>query len=514
MTDALGSAGEAARGARRVYSSDPLLDAVEAAVDGLQASDPSLLGGAPALGDRIVRLETLLARLSSHQVACIGVFDARGDAQACGARSSQAWLRRRARLSPGEASARVGLARRIKHYVGTATAFAAGRIRSRHAEVITRTLDEITPALNGEQAVAELEATMVDAARVVDPLRLASRCRRLRDAVAPQQAVAEDWDAFTARHLSLSRTIGGMIAIGGMLDPLTGETVLAGLYALAAPAGPDDDRTPRQRRADALGELARRVLTLDPALPSVGGERPQVLVTVDLPTLERRAADAAAATLPGLTTPGLTTPGRSDPPRCHPGPLLGQSGKDQAGATVVGSAPPRSAPPGSAAGRESTNTARGAAAAGQAYAGGALDRLGRLPGAELAWAGPISGELARRICCDAMITRVVTDGASQPLDVGRLTRVVPAGMRRALLVRDRHCQYPGCDTPGQWCDAHHLDHWALGGATKLANLVLLCPYHHTRLHLSGHWPRRQPDGTLELITDGLPDHHAEPPGGT
>jgi hypothetical protein len=290
-----------------VYSSDPLLDAVEAAVDGPQASDPSLLGGAPALGDRIVRLETLLARLSSHQVACIGVFDARGDAQACGARSSQAWLRRRARLSPGEASARVGLARRIKHYVGTATAFAAGRIRSRHAEVITRTLDEITPALNGEQAVAELEATMVDAARVVDPLRLASRCRRLRDAVAPQQAVAEDWDAFTARHLSLSRTIGGMIAIGGMLDPLTGETVLAGLYALAAPAGPDDDRTPRQRRADALGELARRVLTLDPALPSVGGERPQVLVTVDLPTLERRAADAAAP-------PSPASPRRVSPP--------------------------------------------------------------------------------------------------------------------------------------------------------------------------------------------------------
>ena len=113
-----------------------------------------------------------------------------------------------------------------------------------------------------------------------------------------------------------------------------------------------------------------------------------------------------------------------------------------------------------------------------------------------------------------MITRVVTDGASQPLDIGRQTRVVPTGMRRALLVRDRHCQYPGCDIPGQWCDAHHLDHWALGGVTKLANLVLLCPYHHTRLHLSGHWLRRRPDGTIELITDDLPDHHTDPPGGT
>src|SRR5215475_9924647 len=104
------------------------LAALEAAVDALQVSDPSQLAST-ALGDRIVRLEALLARLSAHQVACVAVFDARGDAQATGARSSQAWLRRRARLSPGEASARVGLARRLRHHPGTAAAFATGRIR-------------------------------------------------------------------------------------------------------------------------------------------------------------------------------------------------------------------------------------------------------------------------------------------------------------------------------------------------------------------------------------------------
>jgi hypothetical protein len=485
VAEAIEPAGQAAGGAGRGCAPDRLLDAVQAAVGSLQASDPSLLAGT-ALGDRIVRLEALLARLFAHQSACVSVFDARGDAQAGGARSTQAWLRRRARLSPGEASARVGLARRIKHYAGTAAAFAAGRIRARHAEVITRALDEIAPVLVGAQAVAELEATMVDAARVVDPLRLASRCRRVRDAIAPSQAVADDWDAFTARNLSLSRTIGGMIAIGGMLDPLTGETLLAGLHALAAPAGTGDDRTPGQRRADALAELARRVLTLDPTLPAVGGDRPQVLVTVDLPTLQRRATELAAATLPGMAT-------------LRPSDPL----PEQARASAVDATTGPLTLPGRLPGQPPT--------AGPA---GPPDELARLPGAELAWAGPISGELARRLCCDAMITRVVTDGASQPLDVGRQTRVVPTGMRRALLVRDRHCQYPGCDTPGQWCDAHHLDHWALGGVTKLSNLVLLCPYHHTRLHLSGHWLQRKHDGTIELITDELPDHHADQPGET
>ena len=78
-------------------SPDPLLAAVEAAVDALQASDPSQLAST-ALGDRIVGLEAMLARLAAHQVACVAVFDARGDAQATGARSSQAWLRQRTRL--------------------------------------------------------------------------------------------------------------------------------------------------------------------------------------------------------------------------------------------------------------------------------------------------------------------------------------------------------------------------------------------------------------------------------
>jgi hypothetical protein len=510
-TEPTGRAGEG-----HGHGFDRPLAALEAAVDDLQRSDPSPLAST-ALGDRIVRLEALLARLSAHQVACVAVFDARGDAQATGARSSQAWLRRRARLSPGEASARVGLARRLRHHPGTAAAFATGRIRRRHAEVITRTLDEITPALDGEQAAAELEATMIDAASVVDPLRLASRCRRLRDAVSPHHAATDDWDAFNARHLSLSRTIGGMIAIGGMLDPLTGETVLAGLQALAAPAGPDDDRTPGQRRADALAELARRVLTLDPTLPGVGGERPQVLVTVDLPTLQQRADEVAAATLPRLATPG---PGAPLPPGQHttsptrPGTRSpGQHPTDPAGPlNPLGR--PSGQPPTAGLPGPLNQLARPPGQHPTAGLPTPLDRLARLPGAELAWAGPISGELARRLCCDAMITRVVTDGASQPLDVGRQTRVVPTGMRRALLVRDRHCQYPGCDTPGQWCDAHHLDHWALGGATKLANLVLLCAYHHTRLHLSGHWLKRHHDGTIQLITDDLPDHHTDPPGET
>src|SRR5262245_40164497 len=125
---------------------DPLSDAVEAAVAGLQGSDPAGLG-ASALAERIVRIEALLARLGAHQLACIDVFDQGGVAQAMGAGSTAAWLREHARLGPGAASARVGLARRMAEHPATAAALADARISVRHAQVVTRTIAEVGPRL-------------------------------------------------------------------------------------------------------------------------------------------------------------------------------------------------------------------------------------------------------------------------------------------------------------------------------------------------------------------------------
>jgi len=94
----------------------------------------------------------------------------------------------------------------------------------------------------------------------------------------------------------------------------------------------------------------------------------------------------------------------------------------------------------------------------------------------------ITGESARRIACDAQITRVVTRGRSEVLDVGRKTPVVSAAIRKALITRDGGCSFPTCDRPHSWCDAHHIVHWADGGKTKLDNLVLLCRPHHRMTH--------------------------------
>jgi hypothetical protein len=97
--------------------------------------------------------------------------------------------------------------------------------------------------------------------------------------------------------------------------------------------------------------------------------------------------------------------------------------------------------------------------------------------------GKLSATTLERLCCDAKICRVLTDGPSQILDVGRTTRNVPTAIWNALVVRDRHCTAPGCDRSPEYCEAHHIWFWELGGPTNLENLRLLCWYHHKELHI-------------------------------
>jgi hypothetical protein len=105
-----------------------------------------------------------------------------------------------------------------------------------------------------------------------------------------------------------------------------------------------------------------------------------------------------------------------------------------------------------------------------------------------------------RLACDAVIHRVVTDGASTILDYGRASRVVPQALWNALVLRDRHCRFPGCDRPAHWAEAHHVRHWPDGGETRLENLVVFCSRHHHVCHLPGWQVKLLPDATVEVTT--------------
>ena len=95
----------------------------------------------------------------------------------------------------------------------------------------------------------------------------------------------------------------------------------------------------------------------------------------------------------------------------------------------------------------------------------------------------VAAETARRLACDAALVEMQHGPAGEILDVGRRTRTISPALRRALAARDRQCRFPGCQN--RRCDAHHVEHWADGGATRLDNLVLLCRRHHRVVHEEG-----------------------------
>ena len=110
---------------------------------------------------------------------------------------------------------------------------------------------------------------------------------------------------------------------------------------------------------------------------------------------------------------------------------------------------------------------------------------------------------------------------SVPLDIG-VSASIPGAIRRAVQLRARHCEWPGCDKPPAHCDLHHLVHQADGGETSLSNCVLLCQFHHdVCIHRLGWRLVLHPDATTTAYgpkgqvrqSHGPPQDHG-PPGTT
>jgi Domain of unknown function (DUF222)/HNH endonuclease len=116
----------------------------------------------------------------------------------------------------------------------------------------------------------------------------------------------------------------------------------------------------------------------------------------------------------------------------------------------------------------------------------------------LDFGGTASPQALRMLCCDAAVVPIVMNGAGQPLDVGRATRTIPDGLRRAVAARDRGCAHPGCGRTPSRCEVHHAVPWEHGGPTTLSNLVMLCRGHHRQIHFT-EWAVRIRDGLPEFI---------------
>jgi hypothetical protein len=116
----------------------------------------------------------------------------------------------------------------------------------------------------------------------------------------------------------------------------------------------------------------------------------------------------------------------------------------------------------------------------------------------------VSAETSRRLACDPQqvsMVKAVTGNARG--------RALSPAMRHALEHRDHGCRFPGCGL--RFCDAHHIVHWADGGATRLDNLALLCRRHHRMIHEGGFRIERDNVGALHFYRPDGRELAAVPP---
>jgi hypothetical protein len=352
--------------------------------------------GDDELDDVVQLLAALQVRVQARWLAAIGEAERRGLHQRHGARDAGTWIAALTGDRAGVARRDVELANQLAATPVVASAFSTGAVSKAKAAELVRAAD--LPE-DTQRALVETAATM-SVERVASSVQ---RARLEQGLVSPPVRPAL---TLTRRH--------DHAVLDGVLDLVDAELVAVAVHAAIEGLDLPTEIPIGERRAKALGAIARFFLDHHQDVPATRVGRPHVLVVVDLEVLEGRT-----------------------------------------GVGVLGS--------------------------------GAVVR----------------GEDARRLAMDANITRVVTRGRSEPLDVGQTTRSVPPALAKAVIFRDRHCRFEHCSAPPWACDIHHRRPWARGGPTSLDNLGLLCWFHHEHVH------RHDPD---RVATDVEGRWHLAAPG--
>ena len=272
------------------------LDAAAAAVDDLvEAVRAGELRRADhdRLTSQLRAARALAARLEWFSLRVVREVDSRGSYVLDAALTPAAWLRHRARMSPGEAKATVRTARALADgpLDATSEALAGGEIDLAHARLIAaHTAD--APA----GAVALIEPEALTVARAGDPVAVAAVMRQFSHALDPDRADEAAVRRYERRGVSLATTLDGMVAGSLLLEPVAGATVLTALSA-ASPLVAGDRRSAPQRNADALTAICTQFLG-SPDAPRSGGGHPHLIVTVDADTLAARPGSPGS---PGAT---------------------------------------------------------------------------------------------------------------------------------------------------------------------------------------------------------------------
>ena len=478
------------------------------------------------LGDRIAELSARIQAATYELLVLIREFDERNGWSSCA--SCAHWLSWRTGLAPGAAREHVRVARALGNLARLSDAMRRGVVSYSKVRAVTRVATPET-----EQALLDV-ALCGTAAHVEQIVRGWRRVDRTAEA-------AEDRRRHETRSLRTWVDDDGMVVVRGRLTPEVGALLRRALEAAcdhararrapgwsdagadAAAVGSDasvegaagvdaaanevaeaaDVLAPSfaQRQADAIGVVAERALAggLD---RGAAGDRYQVVVHVDADALvadsgERRRSEMVRR--PNERTAGAAARGGR-----------GAAQEDVPAGTSAASYTPgcpgrpdrvAQMPAGSAFGEGDVRRMRQMSARGSdAVSASSVECVHSAPSQTvLDEAGGIhvSPETARRLACDAATVAMRHGPDGEILDVGRKTRTISPALRRALAARDRQCRFPGCQN--RRCDAHHVRHWADGGATALDNLLLLCRRHHRMVHEDGFSVTIDAGGEVQFV---------------
>jgi Domain of unknown function (DUF222)/HNH endonuclease len=443
-----------------------------------------------------------------------------------------AWLAWQTKVTRGAAAGAVGWMRRLRGHPAVWEALAEGSVSASWAKQICGWTDQLPEGSRpGADAILLAAAgggvSLHDLGALAEEMHLRSR---LQD--------EDGHDSFADRAVHFAQTFGFAGRLEGDLTPAASAALRAVLESLGGKMGPEDTRSQRQRWHDALEEACVRLIASG-MLPQRAGQPVHLQLQITLDQLRQLAAAgastaetawAARAAGSGLTRPEIeglacdatvfpVVTGMVDNTALDTlvQLVLNAFTHDQATPDTTpaqASDPTPASSPGSTGNQAGRGTATGSG--DTAPAGGlppGLRSVQALRQTLLALAGDVlsgPGGLAS-------LLRTGTPGVpfptvSLPLDAGTASEVIPGHLRRLVILRDKHCQFPGCWRPPDACQVHHLIHREHGGPTSLANCYLVCRFHHLiAIHRWGWKLTAHPDGTTTATSPDGRTLHSHPP---
>jgi hypothetical protein len=466
------------------------LDMVRAGLAYLAAADAAQLPAATQ-AECLRELEQAAAVLTAARAFIQAGFTAghgySGDAEY----SAVSWLIHQTHITRGAAVGHTAWAGRTGTHPRVLAALAAGQVPESAGRLICLWTGKL-PEKFRDESDELLVAAAAGGLGLEELAALAAQMYERARSELPDEDPGRD---FADRGLKLATTFGGAGVVHGDLTPECAELAGRVLDALGAKAGKDDDRTRDQRYHDALAEAMRRLAASD-LLPERAGQPVKAWAHISLADLllldagsalqdqwtaqvrERWAARRAFASetgseggawLDGDAAEGIACDAAMAPIVTGDVNVAALEDLVRLCAELDGQR------------RDGTRDAAWAALE-QAVIGKAVDLL----------AGP--GGLASFLRRRQLGARL--GGPSLPLDIG-YAETIPAGIRNAVILRDRKCRWAGgCDQPAAACEVHHTKHKANGGKTSTRDCVLLCSFHHqVAIHRQGWTLVLNPDGT-------------------